>query len=120
MSWETILKNLSPATLLARNTQLNDSKATGRNEVIRIMKNNSDRLGDDFPTLNHLKEDLKNYYQKLYLIDTEAWFNQATWMQNTLNNAGYTYDDVNWEEALIPVLAVYDEIIDSIEYGDLL
>ncbi len=119
MRWETILKNVSPATLLARTTQLNDSKATGRSEVIRIMKDNRDRIGNDYPTLDHLKEALKNYYQELYLTKTEEWFNQATWMQNTLNDAGYTYNDVNWEEALIPVLNVYDEIIDSIEYGDL-
>lgn len=120
MNWIKVLKNLNPATQLARTTQLNDTKATGKSEVMRNMKHNVDRIGNDYPTLEHLKTDMKLFYQNIYMDDTEQWFNQATWMQSALNNAGYTYDDVDWDEALIPVLNLYDEIIDNITMEDLL
>lgn len=121
MSWGTILK-MNEATMFVRDLYIKYKKVSAQFEVKMMAKTMVDSFG--FTSLERIKESVRTAYQQTFLNEEsiEILFKQPPLnleLKGQLDAAGLLIEDVDWLEALTPIMAMYDEIIDNLTEVDI-
>tara|TARA_R100001082_G_scaffold109852_1_gene88040 strand:- start:1023 stop:1385 length:363 start_codon:yes stop_codon:yes gene_type:complete len=119
MSWEDILKVDENATNTLRETILRYK----RNSIpydIQMMVMTMKQINPNV-TLEQMKNSLRTAWEKTYLDPkmVKVWVTADRGYQKLLKDNNWTFEDVDWDEVLIPVVAEYDKAIDALTEADL-
>jgi|GEM_PF-5987688 len=118
MSWEDILK-VNPPTRVLQEHILKIKRVTIPYDIQTMITAYKffKPIVDD---LEQAKEDLRQRIEEVYLDPNmvKAWFNNDIGYQKLLQDNNIKLEDIDWEEALIPVVAEYDKAIDALTLGD--
>ena len=118
MSWENILK-VNDATSFVRSIYMSSKRITGEDDVKRMAKLLVQSV-QNF-NLESIQRGVRTALEETFLNPTfvrDRFANDPV-IRRMLENVNLSIDDVDWDEAFIPVLAIYDEKIDNLTEEDL-